>query len=401
MAEDRRKTKWSRIKSKTITFISTISIPGIPQIMTIDNFFLKITWILLILLTFAFGFWNIGLAVTDYYQYDKITNIERVRPNNVTFPAITICNYQRYIKDFYINGSFDNYINLTVWTDKNPTIKNFIDWESTHFYFYELETFFDVREHIEYFKIPDHLDCLRFNGVTNKSLGLLIANHTGDYFQIILYNSYNQSLSSKSYITYKIVNRLRVFIADNDWNSFDKLEPYFVEKDSRYDFEIAKEFNEVKLPEPYNQCKQHLSVKSYHRSICIDTCLYREIRNKYNCSFLLSLYSFDGLKQCDNFITFYKKEFLRICNERCPLESCHSEKYNPIIRTYKKEGLNYFRFSFKDLSTLNITQIPKTDLFTFINNIGGGLGLFMGIAFPNLIEFLQFIVEIFLIAFNH
>jgi len=46
-----------------------------------------------------------------------------------------------------------------------------------------------------------------------------------------------------------------------------------------------------------------------------------------------------------------------------------------------------------------MTQIPKTDLFTFINNIGGGLGLFMGIAFPNIIEFPQFTFEIFLIAF--
>jgi len=35
----------------------------------------------------------------------------------------------------------------------------------------------------------------------------------------------------------------------------------------------------------------------------------------------------------------------------------------------------------------------------FLNNIGGGLGLFMGIAFPTLIEFLQFILEIFLMLF--
>ena len=34
------------------------------------------------------------------------------------------------------------------------------------------------------------------------------------------------------------------------------------------------------------------------------------------------------------------------------------------------------------------------DDFTFINNIGGGLGLFMGVDFPNLIEFFEFIIEI-------
>ena len=57
------------------------------------------------------------------------------------------------------------------------------------------------------------------------------------------------------------------------------------------------------------------------------------------------------------------------------------------------------KFSFIDFSSLYMTQIPKTDLFTFINNIGGGLGLFMGIAFPNIIEFPQLTFEIFLIAF--
>jgi hypothetical protein len=63
--------------------------------------------------------------------------------------------------------------------------------------------------------------------------------------------------------------------------------------------------------------------------------------------------------------------------------------------TNKKE----FRFSFYYLSTFSITQIPKTDVFTFINNIGGGLGLFMGIAFNNIIEFLQFITDICMKAF--
>ena len=78
--------------------------------------------------------------------------------------------------------------------------------------------------------------------------------------------------------------------------------------------------------------------------------------------------------------------------------------FNPCISNlfYNIKKLNtYFKFSFIDYSTLNITQIPKTDLFTFINNIGGGLGLFMGIAFPTLIEFLQFITEIIFIIFNY
>jgi hypothetical protein len=186
------------------------------------------------------------------------------------------------------------------------------------------------------------------------------------------------------------------------------MEPYLLERNKRYDFDIAKETVEIKLPEPYNQCKESLSVKSYHQSNCLDTCLYREIRNKYNCSFPFTLYSFDGFRKCDNLIDYYKKKFSEVCLKECPLESCYSEKYLPIIKIFEIKDLNNHnstnftecRFSFYDLSTLNITQIPKTDLFTFINNVGGGLGLFMGIAFPNIIEFLQFITQLFVIAFS-
>ena len=347
------------------------------------------------------GFWNIALAVTDYYHYDKITNIERVTANNVTFPAVTICNYQRYQKDLYDNGHLINSSNLTLLNDKKPILKNFINWKFTNFYSSELNTYLDVSEHLEYVKIPDLLECLRFNGVTNKSIELFAVNKTEDLFSISFNNSYTESTSMNRYFTYKIVNKLSVFIADNYLNSFDKLEPYILERNNRYDFDIAKETVETKLPEPYNQCKESFSVKQYHQSNCLDTCLYKEIRSKYNCSFLLNLYSFDGFKQCDNFISFYKKEFAKICLQECPLESCHSEKYTSILKMYSSGGFTALRFSFYDFSTLNITQIPKTDMFTFINNVGGGLGLFMGIAFPNLIEFLQFISEIFLVAFIH
>jgi hypothetical protein len=92
-----------------------------------------------------------------------------------------------------------------------------------------------------------------------------------------------------------------------------------------------------------------------------------------------------------------KKEFSEGCLKQCPLESCFSEKITLLVTTTEIYGCTEFNFSFSDMSILNITQIPKTDSFTFLNNIGGGLGLFMGIALPNLIEFLPFILEIVLI----
>ena len=366
--------------------------------MIINNFFLKLIWIFLILLTFALGFWNIALAVTDYYQYDKITNIERVTPNNVTFPAITICSYQMYRRDLYDNGSFINSSFTYVTNNKNLLLKKFINWKYTGFN--SSDTVLNVSEYLEYFQIPDHLDCLRFNGAINKSVELFTANKTEDYFAIQFNNSYNESIGNR-YFNNRIENKFRIFIADNYLNSFDKLEPYTLDFGKRYEIDITKETVETKLPEPYNQCKESTAAQPYHQSICIDTCLHREISEKYNCTFLYSLYSFVGFKQCDNLITNYKKEFSKLCLKECPLEGCNSEKFNQFINVFDRRSFTFFKFSFKDFSTLNITQIPKTDLFTFINNVGGGLGLFMGIAFPNVIELLQYVTEIVLIVFNN
>ena len=115
----------------------------------------------------------------------------------------------------------------------------------------------------------------------------------------------------------------------------------------------------------------------------------------------------DRINALRNIILFSKSlhsekddELSASCRKECPLESYFSEKFVFDSTTlYWEPDYTLFRFYFRDVSTLNISQIPKTDPFTFLNNIGGGLGLFMGIAFPNLIEFFQFFLEIVLIVF--
>jgi len=88
---------------------------------------------------------------------------------------------------------------------------------------------------------------------------------------------------------------------------------------------------------------------------------------------------------------------MKLCFDHCYNFLLVDVSIKQVIIIKKKLSKNDFKFH--DLSTLNITQIPKTDSFTFLNNISGGLVLFMGIAFPYLIEFFQFILEIILIIF--
>ena len=373
--------------------------------MTAESYLIKLLWTVVILGVFGYGLYNISLAVDDYYKFDVITNIDRVTPGNVTFPAIVICvknvyfrkHYKRNtntIKEDSIDSSYDNI----------SRIRNFLRY-----------TVFDNESvtSLEMFKVREFYDCIRFNGFKNRSVELYRAESTKNFLGVSINTKYIETINENEWFIYSFVesrsaystsesptNLFYVSITDNYLNSFDKFDPLVLGSENFHKIEIKKESSEVKLPAPYNDCKEHLVNEPYHQSNCIEACIFNKIGNKYNCTFPLRLFAVEGLKQCDVKLNRYddlRKEFSEGCLQQCPLESCFTEKITPLVTTSKIYNCTEFNFSFSDMSILNITQIPKTDSFTFLNNIGGGLGLFMGIAFPNLIEFLQFILEIVLI----
>jgi len=396
-----KKAKWSKVKAKTVDFFKTISIPGVSQIVTTESYFLKLLWTVVILCVFGVGFENISEAVADYYKFDKITNIERVYPENVTFPAITVCTDQGYARGHYRNGSL-------IRTNRVSTnlLKHFLEFRNTYFYSLKTQSNLNVNNHLDIFKFNHTFfssiyDCLRFNAATNKSVELLKASSIEDGPKIFLNNFYTENISNIEYYNYTFLSdNFLVFVGDNSLNSFENIQYLQLDSSSFYEIEIEKVSIETKLPEPYNSCEKYSVYEPYHQMNCIEACTYKEIKNKYNCTFQFTLFSIQGFRQCMLNYSELLREFSESCLKECPSESCFSERFNFESTTkFFTQDSTAFLFYFRDLSTLNITQIPKTDPFTFLNNIGGGLGLFMGIAFPNLIEFCQFILEIVLIIF--
>ena len=124
-----KRGKWSKVKDKTVNYLKIISIPGIPQIVTTESYLSKLLWTVLIVVIFALGFENITYAVVDFYKFDKITNIERVTPENVTFPAITICTYYEYYKIHKFKNGSDIKKGIKIKNDNNSRISNFINFD--------------------------------------------------------------------------------------------------------------------------------------------------------------------------------------------------------------------------------------------------------------------------------
>jgi len=306
-------------------------------------------------------------------------------------------------KTHYKNGSIIN--NELIKNQNYPKIFNFLDLESTYFDSNKLPTDFNAIDRIDSFKNPNYnLDCLRFNGLTNKSIELFKASSTADLFGVRIKNNYTVPISDNEYINYSFrISYLKIYIHHNHLNSLENIEPFVLLINNHFQIGILKESIEIKLPEPYNPCKEASVDEPNHQLNCIGNCVFKEIKDKYNCTFSQSLFAIKGLKECKlgrkEYLDF-EKEFSPGCLKEYPLVSCFSEKFNYDVRTTKETNMETFlEFFFRDLSTLNITQIPKIDGFTFINNIGGGMGLFMGIAFATLVEFIQFIFEIFSITF--
>jgi hypothetical protein len=366
--------------------------------MSTESYFFKLVWTLFILFLFSAGFAlmvNIRTLEKAYYQYDVTTIIEMVTPENVTFPAITICNLGSYQRDRYRNGS-------VIRSDIIPfRISNFISLAR----FYPRERrYFDVPDYLDFFETSDDFDCMRFNGVRNKSLE---ASSTEDYLRFVIRSFHIENISWIEYYNYSFYRpSFDVYISDKSLNSFEKLGPIRLGLEKLHEIRLKKELIEIKLPEPYNSCKESSLDNPYHQWNCIVSCIYTAIENKYNCSIPLTLFSIQGLKECDSRrypYLLFEREFSAACLKECPLEGCCSEKFSYSATT--SGGLRpfetFFQFSFSDMSSLRITQTPRIDWFTFMNYVGSGLTLFMIITFPIFVEIFQYIFEMVSVLMTH
>jgi len=283
-------------------------------------------------------------------------------------------------------------------------MKNFIG----DVYFQEKEK--NLTDQLEFFKvpIPQELICTRFNGASNQDLKKVFFK-LNDYNQLIIFlidHIYIKNISENEYFLYELSNDpFRVFVEDNYINSFNR-KSFYMKNNKRHFVSIVKLETEEKLDEPYNKCKKSTDNKPYRKANCLEKCNLDKVATKFNCTYY-GLFKIDNLKECENLsqsdTSQMQNEVLKDCPEKCPAE-CESVKFSSQQgeTEWNVNNQTHFSFSSSDFSFLKITQIPKTSPFSFISaDIGGALGLFMGISFLNFIEMFEFILDVFLISFSN
>lgn len=395
-----------QIKEKTHTFIKSTTVHGLTRIGKTDKLLVKLIWTVILLGSVSFGMTYIVRTIKDYYQYDVITNIERVEPKEVTFPAVTVCQSAYYDK-FYYNGTFTKSK-----TFLGNRLKDFIRVVSS-------PTKNWNRSGLEFFNLPRQIkDCVRFNGFNGFNGTAETVNSTEQVFTLIMRASISvKNETSDEYIVYQpSFAGYYVYIEDNHLKSYLKTVPLYI--DWNYYYYLTFEKNEIysRLGEPYNECDETLDV-TYRHMNCIEECINEEIKLKYNCS-IPSFYTVRGLKTCLSDLSLNQTvvdlhankfkvqnlidEFRTGCDMECPRE-CYATKHRlQVSNKYSLGGQTRLDFSFSDLTSLKITQIPKMNWFSVISGVGGLLGLFIGVSFLSLVEILELLVDIFVVVcVNH
>lgn len=174
----------------------------------------------------------------------------------------------------------------------------------------------------------------------------------------------------------------------------------------------------------------------YTRKNCLDMCQQKIIYQRFNCTTLELPQLFD-LPVCPNPYSFVYS--LKECIDDCPHE-CKQTTYDLSIsyvdfpsrrfaeflgnhdsllnkslapirddnKTSEFSVVELARDSFVQISVYydeikytSISEAPTISLFDMIANIGGTLGLFIGISLLSFVEIIELMIEIFLILWSH
>jgi hypothetical protein len=199
------------------------------------------------------------------------------------------------------------------------------------------------------------------------------------------------------------------------------------------------------LPHPYNNCQDNLNLQTafdsdlyrktlknsykYRQDNCFDICACQELSSVCNCT-CPGIHETSYDNNCYDNDCFNKKlkfyDYVKSCSTFCPKE-CHSVSFSSTSSSFlyfqsitnddKEKFKKYAKLNGISLSGINptdnveykglainlylndmkyteISELAKMAGIDLVSNIGGCLGLFMGLSLLSLIEILEFFIEI-------
>lgn len=394
----------SNIISKSIhEILSSSTTHAIPNIVKADRVFFKLMWLFFLLVSFAGCCYFISKNLIDYLEFNPVTIIESHNEKESVFPAVSMCgtpSFNKSVKELIVSFEFNQ--------DPNYP-KNFAEY---------FEEFID----------PRFNKCFRFNSgknIRNNTYSFLKSKFPGRLYglTIKLKLENQQSTSNET-----ILRAINLFIHNNTDNPLTLNNKGFEIYPGTFNYFSVERLFYERLKLPYNDCvkdpkefRLNQTVidsfirmnMTYSQKDCMPLCRNLVGKERSNCSCDSPFETYDieciikrldqpSTKKCLNdFFKIYDESYQE-CFSYCPLE-CDNTAYaivpftQPILTNVTKDlklDIVSFTIYYENLRYTLIKQKPKTEIDDFVANIGGLLGLFLGISFLSLVEIFEIIFAI-------
>ena len=459
-----KKKQRLKLKTKLVELIQSSTAHGLPNIFKAEHISIKLIWTVCFLVSVSACSYMIVLSINQYIEYDVVTKAQIITETKSTFPTISICQahplttkyaeievenvLKRIIIDFNISNLAGlEYIGYSLSASKLVLLNAYLNRFNKS---YSVENYgFSVKDtllrcsyneancdftNFEWYFDVNNGNCFRFNSGLKEPLKE--TNKAGPQNGLLVYFLLNETKNK-----FIFSEGLKIFIHNNS------VEPSLAEGIS---IELSKstliaiERTQIsKEPYPYSVCIDLKSFDSkfyrvildsnmtYRQSDCLDLCLQEIIIANCNC-YDLNYLKLDDSKPCLNmtqlfctskmYASFRNKSLDDECLRKCPLE-CDSMSFDARLSSatfptrYLFDALENVLFknsSFDDvkkrvvelkiyyskLSYLSLTESPKTSIIDLFSNIGGTLGLYVGVSLLSLVEIVEILLEVLVHTFS-
>ncbi len=370
--------------------IKSSTVYGVPHLFRSKRICNRIFWMCFIMISLIASTYYVYAELMEYLNYEVVTIAKQKYDQPAQFPTVTFC---------VRNGFYQN-------------LSQLISHEIRFGYDYSIGT--DPANHFESFSNQDYGICYRFNSgknLTGHSIPIKNSTIGGRDDSFLL------RVSSK-YTLIVWIHHRKSPPKIQSRNNHDS--PVFVSNSTKSYLVVDRTVDE-KLPEPYNRCLKNVtgfksnktiidfilnSGESYSQVKCLELCFdlnYIE-KNPCNCSntSLGRVWQDCFDKRANYYRTsctytyknkFYTNSLIKMCSQYCPLE-CDSTSYSVVVSGYvTNDNLTTMQVFYRSLKYTFITQQAKMNIHDIISNIGGTLGLFVGMSFVTLFEMAEIFIE--------
>jgi hypothetical protein len=392
-------TKKEKILEKSCEIGLGSTSHGIPNIIKTDRKCLKIMWLVLFLLSSSAGIYLVIESFNNYFSFDVVTSIKVFKEMPTEFPTVTFY----ILRNNRANISLSNLVASCYFNKFSCNIPKDISINEDKFGF------------ISYtFKSqPTYLGGSSNSLIMGVNLSNISFDKTNplDGLRVIIHNKTDDP---------------NYYIGSSE-NGFNVAPGFY------YQISVNRIFS-YKLGLPYNNCLKDVKsidsfdsdlyrymIKStnysYRQTDCLNYCAGRELYNYLNITnkidrweSIVAEYPKYGETMQMVYLDMLKKGIYETCFG-CP-EECDSIKYETLhsitkfstqyelFKMLQIENFVYFTVYYESLQYKVIDQIAQMNVFDLISNIGGNLGLFIGISFLSFAELIELLVEIIYIILS-